>query len=1803
MDLRTNGDGTTVAFTNYYTEVATGLNYARDGQRVPSSEDIEILGDGSAAATNGQHQAYFPADISSGVVTLVTPDAKRLSSRPLGLSYFDGTNWAMVALLTNSIGAVVTNSVGVVVYDQAFNGVHADLIYRYTKAGFEQDVVLKEQLPEPEDFGLDPQFTRLQITTEFSSPPTPSVITNVLPPQAGLQLTDQTLDFGVMKFIPGRAFLLGTNPGPVFVAKTWTTVNGAPCLIEEIPYATIAMALRTLPRRDALLNRRRRPHSSRGRMDWPRQREVKARRKERAFQTARLSVPRGFVMDYVTVNSSVTNYTFQGDTSYYISSEVYLSGATTFEGGAVLKYATNSSLYLSEGSTVNSLATDYRPTIFTAKDDNSVGVAISGSTGIPSGYYANPALIGYSVNFDLSHFRIAYAGQALSINEADTVFFDGQFINCSNGVFLGEGGAALRNCLFANFVTAFNQPADGTIDAQNVTFDGVSPTLDRFVATTITNHPFNLLLTNCVFVNLTGLTNGIGATISADFNGFYNDFFSPIGGDTVTSPGFPFKSLGAGDYYLTNGCLFRGAGTINVDSNLLADLATKTTYAPTVESNLTIGSGTVWNPTAFRDANGGALDMGYHYDSLDYLCSQITVVPGSPLTLSNGVAVALFGSTGFNLDNSAAFYSGGYFDAVNELVWYPSVQEQPVRLNNVSTVNSAIFSLAASFSPKPITMGFTDLAMQGQPQYFYAVAYPGYFPELFLENCHLRGVNLSVYGEIGSSAPSYGPSVTLQNNLLERSLVNLFNGAALYYYASNEYNIYQNPLAVTFYNNLFWNSTIDLDYYASQATYDPNWVICDNLYDTSSIGFGTTGTYGSYVQISNDAFYNTSNTLGGSNQIIITNLTYMPGPLSVWYIGSNSPTLADQGSRTAGTAGLTNYTLFAPFTNVDSNAEVPDTGIVDIGFHQLALNSSGTSITGLCEDVNFWTTCLSEASETFIPQFITNSQIGSVISNSVQPNSIWGFMGGISLNCGLWGSNVQSYDSTVVTNWNILYWHGNQVTNTNSLFSSFTPTNSGVGTNIFYLTYTNPPPCAETVTISITNIFSVAEWMASFGAFLGDQWGPGIDASPALSPDGTKVYFSSTADALYSLYASNGSVYWSNILTTAGGEMTSSSAVDSSGQVYAGTTDGFIDSFSPAGTTNWILELGPPEEVGVYATAALGLNDTVYVGTDEGAGAEFSPESGFSSINSVSPPRTNWFFGPEDLFYDNSGDVESSAAIGTDCTVYFLAEGSRLYAVSPSGNVLWFLPVPGHTEPDSSPSIGSDGVIYSGSQSPYVYAINPDGSLKWACHIPGVDPGSSPANIYSTPVIDSHNNVYVGSGYLYDHFSESANYYESPGGIFAITNGSLAWAYTNVPGWVVGTPVLGSNGTVYVGTASTNHSFGMLYALTNGVPQWTFRAGGDIICSPVICSNGEIIFSCEDGNVYKVSAPSSVAPTTLATSSWPMFHHDPQHTGSLGGLNCTSGGCVVPFPYDGTLDTNIGTFTFTNIGPAGTTWQVYSSTNLSNWVNSGGTVTLTNFGTADTNNKINLLGWFTDTNVANVPCKFYYLSNNGCCSKVIGFVQFGVAQGTNLIADPFYQVDDLALKDTFYNLAEVDTPPFFFSPMNSVAALFCGGNAYTVAPLPALGSNATISISTAQGNVIDISNGNGTWNPNGDIILKPGVGATANFPSSQPVWFIGLVRETITNNIPAGTNCLGSALPAAGRLKSDLNYTNASVGDQVWLWSTNSQSFVTYTNQAGIGWSTNGSTTTEPYIGLAEGFVMVSTNAHTWVQRFSPCSD
>src|SRR6266498_358903 len=242
----TNELGQVSAQTNSYTELETSMHRWANGQWVETSADVELTADG-AAATNAAHQVFFAANLNTTpAVVLITPDGKRLRSHIFGLSYFDAATGkaVLMAEIKDSIGALVGSNR--VVYTNAFDDVDAEVEYLVTKAGLEQNVVLRGKIPDPSEFDLNPASTRLQVLTEFLDPPAPAMASELQ--ETGL--VDDALNFGEMK-IPrgGKAFSVGEDGEagtPVRVFKQWTVLEDRTFLVEEVPFNNVDEQIRAL---------------------------------------------------------------------------------------------------------------------------------------------------------------------------------------------------------------------------------------------------------------------------------------------------------------------------------------------------------------------------------------------------------------------------------------------------------------------------------------------------------------------------------------------------------------------------------------------------------------------------------------------------------------------------------------------------------------------------------------------------------------------------------------------------------------------------------------------------------------------------------------------------------------------------------------------------------------------------------------------------------------------------------------------------------------------------------------------------------------------------------------------------------------------------------------------------------------------------------------------------------------------------------------------------------------------------------------------------------------------------------------------------------------------------------------------------------------------------------------------------------------------------------------------------------------------------------------------------------------------
>jgi hypothetical protein len=210
--------GNVVIRTNSWVQLEDGLNYwdTEKGVWAKAREEIELTASG-AIALHGQHRAIFSSNVNdpAGALDIEVQHEVRLRSSVLAISYFDPLSGqeSIIATVRDTQGELLPPNQ--VIYRNAFEGLHADVVYTYRKRGVEADVVLREVPPSPSDFGMAPETARIEVYTEFLEPPRPTrhprlLATIVDPQQRGMvaepDWVDEELDFGLNRIAEGRAF-------------------------------------------------------------------------------------------------------------------------------------------------------------------------------------------------------------------------------------------------------------------------------------------------------------------------------------------------------------------------------------------------------------------------------------------------------------------------------------------------------------------------------------------------------------------------------------------------------------------------------------------------------------------------------------------------------------------------------------------------------------------------------------------------------------------------------------------------------------------------------------------------------------------------------------------------------------------------------------------------------------------------------------------------------------------------------------------------------------------------------------------------------------------------------------------------------------------------------------------------------------------------------------------------------------------------------------------------------------------------------------------------------------------------------------------------------------------------------------------------------------------------------------------------------------------------------------------------------------------------------------------------------------
>ena len=916
--------------TNRYVELATGLNRWDSATQnwVLAQATWKATPDGYFAARQTAHHVVLAPNLrSQGAVDLLTPDGVRLRSTVWGLALRDTASGQEWLLAETQDCAPTRVSATEVVYADAFDGLRADVRYTLGLNRFEQDVILREPIPAEllKELGIAPATAELVVLTEFFDPPAPGRETRSVVRAASGALADERLVFGAMSLEAGHAFAVpekspakpataaddfAREAGAVRVFKRWAEREGRPFLIETVPYPDLAPLLAQLPvpgqaRAGALKSRLRRVAS----LPEPRRavreaREARAEAPRQSLLVGRDSVApslpapagrslaagvnpaasassvSGVVLDYALL-ASQADFTFRADTTYSVTGQVDLTGTTTLEGGAVVKFPpanTAARIYV-RGPLVCATG-PYRPAIFTARDDNSVGEPLPGSTGVPSGLYGGYALYCYDTQsaVDVRHVRIDYLAAGV-----------GFYANASN---------RLRHAQIAGVLYPVYANNAGPVTLENVLVSqvGAGGRVIQNVGTPATVTATHLTVDTAPALSTWTLTlrNSLLAGLATP-GGYTGDHNAEL-----ASGEGAFASAGAGSHYLALGSPHRNAGAEDLAADLLAELRAMTTEPPAVWG-APVTANTLWEPWIERDTD--TPDLGYHYPPLDYLCADLTVTDAG-LTLTNGVAVGVYGGAGWRLAGASQLVSEGAPTAPNRIVRAVTVQEQTPAGWTAASSDTLLTDDVTATASSAARLRFTELVVPGgQGQHFSGGAKLG---TLVLTDCELTGGRLAF-----DAAGAWARVVALTNNVFERVNFSLGTGS-------------DTTLTAYARNNLFRAcATVNLNAASANA-----WEWRDNLLDATTLW-----QYYGGVANGNNAYRSCARQLtpAGGGNLTLTTLSYTADAWGRRWYATAAPGLVDAGSRSASAAGLYHHTTQ---TSQAQEAATP----VDVGFHYIPLD-------------------------------------------------------------------------------------------------------------------------------------------------------------------------------------------------------------------------------------------------------------------------------------------------------------------------------------------------------------------------------------------------------------------------------------------------------------------------------------------------------------------------------------------------------------------------------------------------------------------------------------------------------------------------------------------------------------------------------------------------------------------------------------------------------------------------------------------------------------------------------------------------
>ena len=901
-----------------FVQCATGLDVFRDNKWSPAEETIEPI-PGGAVAQKGQHRVLFLNDLATaGAIDMEAPDGKRLVSSIICISYWDSATGSNVLLgeVKSCLGRVSGNQVAFI---DALTQVRADVVYTYRLASLEQDLILREKLPDASAFGLHPDSTKLLIYSEFYNPPAAVIHRRAQLPTDDPEAEVDELDFGATRLVRGQAFGIGGHGAKrtIPVTKRWQIIGGRRFLIEEVPLSEVQVELDALPAHEGAAvkatNALGRTASLKLKLP-PALPQAQVRSTNEMLLAQAVATAPGFAVDWQAQVGSTNDFTFEGDTTYFISDAFYVNGALTIEGASVIKYTNApgqySKAFVQANGALVCRTAPWRPAVLTSQDNDAVGERLPWSTGTPT----NDTAVGLRLNGAQTIHGLRLANLWVGVSSWQSVVAeDCQFVSCAVGIDIYGPPVTLRNILFSRVGTPLHGSVSGiTITGEQVTADQFDcfAKMGNYGATVQ-----SISLINCLFTQGTNLCWSPLNTPTTNYNAVV---LLPTATDV-------YQCAGAANYYLADNSPYRHAGNTNLTTNTLALIRARTTWPPLVLSNVTVTSDVTFSPQVERDT--GVPDLGFHYVPIDYLTADV-IFTNAALTVTPGTVVGFGAAAGVWLYSQSGITCEGTATAPNRFTHLACVQEQSARWPINTSGSSAVVPYRCGTTGGPGRYRFTQFTALAPMGYHLLHRDQWTHNPLSIRDCQFWNSLLQFNG----TSTGEVAAITVNNNL--------FVGTQLESDESNDARQEGGELR----NNTFFRGRVDIFAYA----YDPpQWNIQDNLFcNTTELALYASHDFNAYVG-NNTLWLDPPMT---TNEMVLTNFTFASSWLGDYYQGSTN--LVNRGSRTnAALAGLYHYTTQ---TNQVKEANTR----LDVGFHYVActngvpVDTDGDGVPDYLEDAN-----------------------------------------------------------------------------------------------------------------------------------------------------------------------------------------------------------------------------------------------------------------------------------------------------------------------------------------------------------------------------------------------------------------------------------------------------------------------------------------------------------------------------------------------------------------------------------------------------------------------------------------------------------------------------------------------------------------------------------------------------------------------------------------------------------------------------------------------------------------------------------